>query len=269
MNQVATPAPAESPQAIIHFDKVIKRFGDVTVLDSLDFEVRKGEKVTIIGPSGSGKSTVLRILMTLETIEGGVIHVAGKPLWHERRNGELVPASENHLREMRKEMGMVFQQFNLFPHMTVRRNVTEAPVHVLGLSRQEANQRAEEYLELVGLSDQADKFPSQLSGGQQQRVAIARALAMKPNIMLFDEPTSALDPELVGEVLNVIQRLAEEQDLTMLLVTHEMQFAKRVSDRVCFFDKGKVVEQGPPEQLFVEPQEERTRNFLQNFLDTA
>jgi len=253
-------------EPIIKFDNVVKRFGDVTVLDSLNFEVRKGEKVTIIGPSGSGKSTVLRILMTLETIDEGVIHVAGKPLWHEHKDNALVPASERHLREMRKEMGMVFQQFNLFPHMTVRRNVTEAPVHVLGLSKEKANRRAEEYLDLVGLSDQADKFPSQLSGGQQQRVAIARALAMRPNIMLFDEPTSALDPELVGEVLNVIQRLAGEHDLTMLLVTHEMQFAKQISDRVCFFDKGKIVEEGPPEELFTAPKEARTQEFLKGFI---
>ena len=267
--QDSTTSLPASTEAIIHFDKVVKRFGSVTVLDELDFEVKKGEKVTIIGPSGSGKSTVLRILMTLETINEGVIHVAGRPLWHEQRNGSLVPAGEEHLRQMRKEMGMVFQQFNLFPHMTVRRNVTEAPVHVLGLSRREAHERAEEYLELVGLSDQADKYPSQLSGGQQQRVAIARALAMRPNIMLFDEPTSALDPELVGEVLSVIQRLAEEHDLTILLVTHEMQFARRVSDRVCFFDKGRIVEQGPPEQVFGDPQEERTRDFLKDWLNPA
>lgn len=252
---------------IIKFDKVVKRFGDTTVLDALDFEVRKGEKVTIIGPSGSGKSTVLRILMTLEKINDGVIHVAGKPLWHEQRNGGLVPAGEAHLREMRKEMGMVFQQFNLFPHMTVRRNVTEAPIHVLGLSRAQARERADAYLDLVGLSEHADKFPSQLSGGQQQRVAIARALAMRPNIMLFDEPTSALDPELVGEVLNVIQRLSEEHDLTMLLVTHEMQFAKQISDRVCFFDKGSIVEEGPPEIVLTEPREERTQQFLKGFIN--
>ncbi len=256
-------------QAIIRFERVVKRFGDVTVLDELDFHVDKGEKVTIIGPSGSGKSTVLRILMTLEGIDEGVIHVAGKPLWHEERNGTLVPAGEAHLRRMRKEMGMVFQQFNLFPHMTVRRNITEAPIHVLKLSRQEARQRADEYLELVGLSEHADKFPSQLSGGQQQRVAIARALAMRPGIMLFDEPTSALDPELVGEVLTVIQRLAQEHDLTMLLVTHEMQFAKQISDRICFFDKGRVLEDGPPEQLFIEPREARTREFLNAFLNPA
>ncbi|AKJ68243.1 arginine ABC transporter ATP-binding protein [Pandoraea thiooxydans] len=256
-------------ESIIKFDQVTKRFGSVTVLDALDFEVRKGEKVSIIGPSGSGKSTVLRILMTLEKINDGVIHVVGKPLWHEEKNGHLVPAGESHLREMRKEMGMVFQQFNLFPHMTVRRNITEAPIHVLKLSKQKANQRADEYLELVGLSEHANKFPSQLSGGQQQRVAIARALAMRPNIMLFDEPTSALDPELVGEVLNVIQRLSEEHDLTMLLVTHEMQFAKQISDRVCFFDRGSIVEEGPPEILFTEPREERTREFLKGFIHPA
>ncbi|MGE8546559.1 MAG: ectoine/hydroxyectoine ABC transporter ATP-binding protein EhuA [Alcaligenes sp.] len=256
--------PNESP--IIQFDQVTKKFGDVTVLDSLNFEVRRGEKVTIIGPSGSGKSTVLRILMTLENIDDGVITVAGRPLWHEQVNGNLVPAGEAHLREMRKEMGMVFQQFNLFPHMSVMRNVTEAPTHVLGLSRQEARERAEEYLELVGLIDHADKFPSQLSGGQQQRVGIARALAMRPNIMLFDEPTSALDPELVGEVLGVIQKLAEEHDLTILLVTHEMQFAKEVSDRVCFFDKGVIVESGPPEELFTHPRQARTQEFLGNFI---
>ncbi|MGN6580246.1 MAG: ectoine/hydroxyectoine ABC transporter ATP-binding protein EhuA [Bordetella sp.] len=254
---------------IIRFEKVVKRFGATTVLDELDFDIHKGEKVTIIGPSGSGKSTVLRILMTLENIDSGLIHVAGKPLWHQYRQGELVPAGEAHLREMRKEMGMVFQQFNLFPHMTVRRNITEAPVHVLGLSREQARERAQKYLELVGLADQADKFPGQLSGGQQQRVAIARALAMHPNIMLFDEPTSALDPELVGEVLNVIRRLSEEHDLTMLLVTHEMQFAKQISDRVCFFDQGRIVEQAPPEALFAEPREERTREFLKGFLQAG
>jgi len=257
----------DTGEPIIRFEKVVKKFGDVTVLDELDFDVRKGEKVTIIGPSGSGKSTVLRILMTLENINEGVIYVTGRPLWHEEKNGELVAAGEDHLREMRKEMGMVFQQFNLFPHMTVRRNVTEAPVQVLKLSKEEANERADTYLELVGLSDQADKFPSQLSGGQQQRVAIARALAMRPNIMLFDEPTSSLDPELVGEVLNVIQRLAEEHDLTMLLVTHEMQFAKQISDRVCFFDKGKIVEQGTPDEVLTNPQEPRTQEFLKSFIE--
>lgn len=253
--------------AFIRFDQVVKRFGDVVVLDHLDFAVSKGEKVTIIGPSGSGKSTLLRILMTLESIDEGTIHIDGRPLWHEYRNGDLIAASQAHLRDMRKEMGMVFQHFNLFPHMTVRRNVTEAPIHVLGLTREQARERADYYLDLVGLSDQIEKFPRQLSGGQQQRVAIARALAMRPRIMLFDEPTSALDPELVGEVLNVIQRLAGEHDLTMLLVTHEMQFARQISDRVCFFDRGKIVEEGHPDDVFGAPREPRTKEFLQNFLD--
>ena len=253
---------------IIAFDKVVKSFGDHVVIDHLDFAVAPGEKVTIIGPSGSGKSTVLRILMTLEKINGGVITVDGKPLWHEERNGSLVPASEAHLREMRTLLGMVFQQFNMFPHMTVMRNITEAPMAVLKLSKEEARARAEQLLALVGLKDHANKFPAQLSGGQQQRVGIARALAMRPKIMLFDEPTSALDPELVGEVLNVIRQLAEEHDLTMLLVTHEMRFAREVSDRVCFFERGKVVEQGAPDQLFTDPKEERTRAFLRSVLQT-
>lgn len=249
-------------EPIIRFEKVVKRFGELTVLDELDFEVAPGEKVTIIGPSGSGKSTVLRVLMTLERINAGVVYVDGEPLWHEPHQGTLKPASEAHLRKMRQKMGMVFQHFNLFPHMTVLRNLTEAPRYVLGLSPQEARQRAEELLELVGLSDKAEAFPSQLSGGQQQRVAIARALAMRPKIMLFDEPTSALDPELVGEVLRVIRSLAEEHELTMLLVTHEMDFARRISDRICFFDQGRILEQGSPEEIFSAPKEQRTREFL-------
>jgi polar amino acid transport system ATP-binding protein len=254
---------------IIKFDSVVKRFGDLTVLDELNFEVKKGEKVSIIGPSGSGKSTVLRILMTLETINDGVVTLAGEPLWHEKApDGGLKPASETHLRKMRAQLGMVFQQFNLFPHMTVLRNITEAPTKVLGLSKAEAKERAEELLELVGLSDQAGKYPHQLSGGQQQRVGIARALAMRPNVLLFDEPTSALDPELVGEVLNVIGKLAEEHDLTMLLVTHEMRFAREISDRVCFFDQGRIREEGAPEDLFTNPSEERTREFLKAVIDS-
>lgn len=252
---------------IIEFKNVTKKFGDHTVLDCLDFKVERGEKVTIIGPSGSGKSTVLRILMTLEDIQDGVIYVDSEPLWHEEKNGGLVAASEDHLRMMRKKMGMVFQQFNLFPHMSVLRNVTEAPIHVLGLSKKEAQERAYEYLDLVGLTEHAEKFPSQLSGGQQQRVGIARALTMRPNIMLFDEPTSALDPELVGEVLQVIERLSTKHDLTILLVTHEMQFAKEISDRVCFFDQGKIVEDGHPDQLFSNPKEARTQEFLSSFME--
>lgn len=253
---------------IVKFDKVIKRFGDLTVLNKLDFNVRKGEKVSIIGPSGSGKSTVLRILMTLEGIDEGRVTVDGEPLWHEpNASGEFIPASEAHLRKMRSKLGMVFQHFNLFPHMTVLRNITEAPVQVLGLSKADARLRGEELLELVGLSDQANKYPSQLSGGQKQRVGIARALAMRPSILLFDEPTSALDPELVGEVLNVIGKLADEHDLTMLLVTHEMRFAREISDRVCFFDRGRIREEGAPEDIFTDPNEDRTREFLQAVLN--
>ena len=251
---------------IIKFEKVVKRFGDHTVLDELDFTVRRGEKVSIIGPSGSGKSTVLRILMTLENIDGGVVHVGGEPLWHEQGADGLRPASETHLRKMRANLGMVFQSFNLFPHMTVLRNITEAPVKVLGLTRAEAQDRAEDLLELVGLADQAAKFPHQLSGGQQQRVGIARALAMRPSILLFDEPTSALDPELVGEVLTVIGKLADEHDLTMLLVTHEMRFAREISDRVLFFDQGRICEEGTPEDLFSAPKEGRTQEFLSALL---
>lgn len=254
---------------IIEFKGVTKQYAQHKVLDQLDFSVQRGEKVSIIGPSGSGKSTVLRILMTLEDIQEGVIFVDDELLWHQQKKEQLIPAKEAHLRKMRKKMGMVFQQFNLFPHMSVMRNITEAPMHVLGLSKLKARERAKEYLEWVGLTEHAHKFPSQLSGGQQQRVAIARALAMRPNIMLFDEPTSALDPELVGEVLQVIERLASMHDLTIVLVTHEMQFAKEISDRVCFFDQGKIVEEGTPEQLFTAPQQERTQAFLSNFINAT
>mgnify|MGYP001187645816 CR=1 FL=1 len=256
-------------EPIIVFDKVAKAYGNFVVIDQLDFKVERGEKVTIIGPSGSGKSTVLRILMTLEKISDGVVYVGGEPLWHEKKNGGLAPAGEAHLRKMRSQLGMVFQQFNLFPHMTVLRNLTEAPRVVLGLSAADAKARAEELLELVGLTEHAHKFPNQLSGGQQQRVGIARALAMRPKVMLFDEPTSALDPELVGEVLTVIRRLASEHDLTMLMVTHEMRFAREISDRVCFFDKGRIREEGTPEEIFGNPKEERTRQFLSAVLDGA
>ena len=254
-------------EPIIRFDKVAKRFGEVTVLEELDFTVAPGEKVTIVGPSGSGKSTVLRILMTLETINDGMVWVDGEALWHERRGNSYAPATEKHLRMMRGKLGMVFQSFNLFPHMTVRRNLTEAPIRVLGISKAEARERAAELLEMVGMTAHADKYPHQLSGGQQQRVAIVRALAMRPKIMLFDEPTSALDPELVGEVQQVIRQLAEEHDLTMLLVTHEMRFAREISDRVCFIDKGRIREQAPPEEFFTAPKKERTREFLQSVID--
>ncbi|MFD3702970.1 ectoine/hydroxyectoine ABC transporter ATP-binding protein EhuA [Nocardia sp. NPDC058658] len=248
---------------MIRFDQVVKRFGDLTVLDHLDFSVSRGEKVTLIGPSGSGKTTILRLLMTLETISDGVIWVDGEPLTHTERNGKLVPAKEKHLRKVRTKIGMVFQQFNLFPNMTVLENITEAPIHVLGKSKDEARERARHLLDIVGLSDKANAHPSQLSGGQQQRVAIARCCAMDPKVMLLDEVTSALDPELVGDVLDVLRTIAETTDITMLIVTHEMRFAREVSDRVLMFDSGRIIEQGPPDQIFEAPTNERTRKFLE------
>jgi polar amino acid transport system ATP-binding protein len=257
-----THSPAEP---IIRFANVVKRFGLLKVLDDFNFSVAPGEKVTLIGPSGSGKSTVLRILMTLEPFQEGSLELAGIG-YHEPNGRGRFRAGDRHLRQIRTHVGMVFQSFNLFPHMSVLRNVVEAPIAVLGLARAEAECRAIDLLRLVGLADKKDQYPSELSGGQQQRVAIARALAMRPRVLLFDEPTSALDPQLVGEVLGVIRSLAHEHDLTMLLVTHEMRFAREVSDRVCFFDKGRIVEQGEPERIFTNPEHPRTREFLQSVL---
>lgn len=231
-------------QPMVRFDNVSKRYGALTVLDGLNLDIARGEKVSIIGPSGSGKTTVLRMLMTLETINDGVIWVEGEPLTHMERNGKLVPADLAHIRKIRAKIGMVFQSFNLFPHMTAMQNCIEAPITVLGMKRADAEARAAELLDMVGLSEKKDHYPSQLSGGQQQRVAIARACAMRPKIMLFDEVTSALDPELVGEVLEVIRNLGREHDLTMLMVTHQMGFAKEFSDRVCFFHAGKIWSRG-------------------------
>ncbi|MFD6098777.1 ectoine/hydroxyectoine ABC transporter ATP-binding protein EhuA [Nocardiopsis flavescens] len=261
--------PPSDTSALINFDQVVKRFGDLTVLDHLDFSVAPGERVTLIGPSGSGKTTILRLLMTLEKVTEGRIEVDGEPFSHMSRGGRMVPANEAYLRPRRKRIGMVFQQFNLFPNMTVRKNLTEAPVHVLGLPKAEANERAEELLELVGLSDKIDAHPTQLSGGQQQRVAIARALAMRPEILLLDEVTSALDPELVAGVLDVLRTVAETTDITMLCVTHEMGFARDVSHRVLMFDKGRIAEEGTPDEIFGDPREERTKEFLRSVLDNG
>ncbi|SDM39047.1 ectoine/hydroxyectoine ABC transporter ATP-binding protein EhuA [Streptomyces wuyuanensis] len=244
---------AKQNDELIRFTNVTKSFGDNTVLDDLCFSVRPGRHVTLIGPSGSGKTTILRLLMTLASPDSGTIDVNG---------GRLFPADEKERREVRKKIGMVFQQFNLFPNMTVLRNITEAPVRVLGLSKDEAEERARELLDLVGLADRADARPSQLSGGQQQRVAIARALAMRPQVLLLDEVTSALDPELVAGVLDVLRDIARTTDITMLCVTHEMNFARDISDEVLMFDAGKVIESGPPEKIFSEPEHERTREFL-------
>ncbi|WP_184729090.1 ectoine/hydroxyectoine ABC transporter ATP-binding protein EhuA [Saccharopolyspora phatthalungensis] len=254
---------------MIRFDRVVKRFGDNVVLDELDFSVRPGERVTLIGPSGSGKTTILRLLMTLERADGGTIHVGEECLTHVRRGERLVPADEKHLRRVRKRIGMVFQQFNLFPNMRVLRNVTEAPVHVLGQSTEDAERRARELLEMVGLADKIDAYPTQLSGGQQQRVAIARALAMSPDVLLLDEITSALDPELAAEVLDVLRDLARTSDITMLCVTHAMKFARDVSHRVLMFDRGKIIEDKPPAELFEKPEQERTRKFLRSVLEEA
>ncbi|CDX51319.1 putative transporter subunit: ATP-binding component of ABC superfamily transporter [Mesorhizobium plurifarium] len=254
---------------MVRFDNVSKRYGALTVLDGLSLDIARGEKVSIIGPSGSGKTTVLRMLMTLETINDGVIWVEGEPLTHMDKGGKLVPANLAHIRRVRAKIGMVFQSFNLFPHMSAMANCIEAPMTVLGMKRADAEARAAELLDMVGLSQKKDHYPSQLSGGQQQRVAIARALAMRPKVMLFDEVTSALDPELVGEVLQVIRQIGREHDLTMLMVTHQMGFAKEFSDRVCFFYQGKICEQGPPSELFGAPKNERTRQFLRAVLEAG
>ena len=252
---------------IVGMRGVDKRFGDEVVLDALDLEVARGERLAIIGGSGSGKSTILRILMTLEGIDGGRVEIDGEPVFTMARDGREAPASEAHLRRIRKKVGMVFQQFNLFPHFTALGNVTEAPRRVLGLSREAAEERGRALLGRVGLAEKADAYPARLSGGQQQRVAIARALAMRPEVMLFDEVTSGLDPELVGEVLDVLRELAREGETTMLIVTHQMRFAREIADRVVFLEGGRIAEEGRPEEIFTEPKRERTREFLRSVLE--
>jgi len=254
------------PQPIIRIDNIVKRYGPLTVLDGLSIDVMPGEKLALIGPSGSGKTTILRILMTLETISGGHIEVEGEQLYHMPKGGQLVPADERHLQKMRSKIGMVFQHFNLFPHKTVLDNVTLAPILTKGVARAAAEKRAMELLDMVGMADKAKHVPAQLSGGQKQRAAIARALALSPRIMLFDEVTSALDPELVEEVLNVMKKLAAETDMTMLLVTHEMGFAHDFADRILFFDRGKIVEEGKPDEIFRNPRQERTQTFLRKII---
>ena len=251
---------------IIRIDNIVKRYGPLTVLDGLSMEVLPGEKLALIGPSGSGKTTILRILMTLETISDGHIEVDGDQLYHMPKNGGLVPADDRHLHKMREKIGMVFQHFNLFPHKCVLDNVTLAPMLTKGVAKVAAEKRAMELLDMVGLADKARNMPAQLSGGQKQRVAIARALALSPKIMLFDEVTSALDPELVEEVLNVMRKLASETDMTMLLVTHEMGFAHDFADRILFFDRGKIVEEGKPDEIFRNPRQERTQTFLRKII---
>ncbi|MFE6798835.1 amino acid ABC transporter ATP-binding protein [Paenibacillus chitinolyticus] len=240
---------------MINFTNVNKYYGSFHVLQNINLEVQKGEVVVVIGPSGSGKSTMLRCINRLETIQQGELTV----------EGVRVTDKKTDINKLRREIGMVFQHFNLYPHKKVIENITLAPVKVLGLSKAEAEKRAMLYLEKVGIPDKAQSFPSQLSGGQQQRVAIARGLAMEPNIMLFDEPTSALDPEMIGEVLDVMKTLAKE-GMTMVVVTHEMGFAREVADRVVFMDQGQIVEEALPKQFFENPREERAKLFLSRLL---
>ena len=249
----ADAAPADRP--LVRVSHVSKFYGDFQALDDVSLDIHRGEVVAVIGASGSGKSTLCRTINRLETIQEGTIEI----------DGELLPEEGRELTRLRAEVGMVFQSFNLFPHRTVLDNITLAPVRVRGIARSEAETTARTLLERVGLADQADKRPTQLSGGQQQRVAIARALAMDPKIMLFDEPTSALDPEMINEVLDVMKSLAAE-GMTMLVVTHEMGFARSVADRVVFMDAGQIVEEAPPAQFFSAPDSERARDFLSKIL---
>ena len=249
---------------ILEMNNIEKHFGELEVLKDISFNVDSGEVVSIIGPSGSGKSTLLRCATFLETIDGGEIIYMGEKAAHTDENGHAVYVTSQEMRKFRGYCGLVFQQFNLFPHYSILKNITDAPIHVQGRSKEEAEQTAMELLGKMGIADKASAYPYQLSGGQQQRVAIARALAMKPEILFFDEPTSALDPELTGEVLKVIRQLAEEK-MTMVVVTHEMPFAKAVSNRVLFMADGLVVEQGDPKDVFDNPQEERTKQFLRVF----
>jgi ectoine/hydroxyectoine ABC transporter ATP-binding protein len=251
---------------MIEVDGLHKYFGPLHVLRGIDMSVAAGEVVCIIGPSGSGKSTLLRCLNHLEVAQQGRIRIDGKTAYREEEGGVFHPHSNRDVAAVRAQIGMVFQQFNLFPHLTAVQNVMEAPVHVLGRKRAAARQRALELLTQVGLADKADAFPEELSGGQQQRAAIARALAMDPKAMLFDEATSALDPELVSEVLGVMRDLAR-RGMTMVVVTHEMNFARQVASRVIFMDQGRIVEEGDPSTIFGAPREARTREFLRTILD--
>ena len=250
---------------MVRAEKIVKRFGSLTVLYGIDLSVKRGQVVVIIGPSGSGKTTLLRCINHLEKIDDGRIYIEDQLIGYREQNGRLVEDSEANIARIRAQIGFVFQRFNLFPHMTALENVIEAPIHVLHQSRAAVTERAMVLLDKVGLVEKAHVYPHKLSGGQQQRVAIARALAMNPKLMLFDEATSALDPELVGEVLKVMRQLAEE-GTTMVVVTHEMGFAREVADHVIFMDKAVIVEQGSPEQIFDNPENERTRIFLGTIL---
>jgi polar amino acid transport system ATP-binding protein len=249
-------------EVIIEASQIHKSFGANKILNGISLKVSKGEVVVLIGASGSGKTTFIRCLNLLETFESGRVRVNGHTLGYvERPDGSLAPDSGREIARKRRDIGMVFQRFNLFPHMTAIANIIEAPIHLLKMPRADAIAQANKLLSRVGLEDRAYHYPSQLSGGQQQRVAIARALAMQPKVLLFDEPTSALDPETVGEVLQVMKELASE-GMTMIVVTHEMGFAREVANRVVVLDQGELIEQGPPERIFTAPEHPRTRAFL-------
>lgn len=252
-------------QPIVKYENIYKSFGDTQVLKGINLDIFPGEKVAVIGPSGSGKTTIIRMLMTLEEPTSGTIIVDGKNLWQMEKNGKLVPANEKHLSQVRGDIGMVFQHFNLFPHMTILENCMTAPIQVQKEDKASARKRSIEMLEKVGLGDKLDNYPNQLSGGQKQRVAMARALVMRPKIMLFDEVTSALDPELVEEVLTVIRDLAKDGEMAMVLVTHEMEFALDIADRVVFLDEGVIAEEGPPREVLEHSKNERLQSFLRRF----
>jgi polar amino acid transport system ATP-binding protein len=252
-------------EVVMHAEDVHKRFGKLEVLKGVSLEVTKGETVCIIGPSGSGKTTFLRCINHLEKIDSGRIEVNGHLIGYRQRNGKLVEDSERNIARQRTEIGMVFQRFNLFPHKTALENVIEAPVHVLGQPKEQATDFARVLLGRVGLADKLDTYPGKLSGGQQQRVAIARALAMGPALMLFDEATSALDPETIGDVLSVMEELALA-GTTMIVVTHEMGFARKAANRVVMMDDGLIIEEGTPDHFFDEPEHERTKQFLSKIL---
>ncbi len=249
---------------IIDLKKINKHFGSLHVLKDVDFSVNKGEVVSIIGPSGSGKSTLLRCINHLEKTTSGDLFVLDQQMG-ESHNGKTKYLHDKEIRKIISQVGMVFQSFNLFPHLSVTENIIEAPITVQGASKNDAIEKCDQLLKKVGLYDKKDAYPSQLSGGQKQRVAIARALAMEPKVMLFDEPTSALDPELVGEVLAVIKQLAKE-DMTLVIVTHEMTFAKEVSDRVIFMDQGVIIEENEPKELFENPKSQRLQTFIKKMI---
>ena len=260
----AVPAAA---RPLVSMSGISKSYGDRKILDNVSLNIAPGEKAALVGPSGSGKTTILRLAIGLLKPDEGMIQIDGEYLWHEVGRRGLQPAGERHARKVRRSLGIVFQHFNLFPHMTALENVREPLVHVLGMPRDESDVRAIDLLSQVGLKNHLTKRPMQLSGGQQQRVAIARSLALRPKVMLFDEVTSALDPEVVSEVLRVLRDLAHTSDMSMLIVTHEISFAADIADRVLMFDAGKIIEDGPPQQVLKNPMNPRTRQFLKAILE--